>query len=422
MEMKECLKSLPNFLAIVDLQSSDNEINKVDAEQGLPRITRILEQFLMKRPIRETDETKQLLDRYVSNYPYLELYRGPILQGLIIIDYALSVPDVDTSLNILKMLAPLWDKPEPIESWQSQIGYYSFIRQITSALTVYNGARTQPIGIQQFLSTQLYPFSSSKLAQKLKQEDTFHKLMQVTQNELLERSSVLEHIANFEILCQKNENLLQHVFSYSMNMKRLINLKKTTETEFSDNSVQQILEIDLFSLIGDIMFDENADVSLDEIEAIVCNLNTNLIHVITQNTCPTISICDKFSRNPKSKLLEIQQLLTKVHEIPSEVDEQPQQNQLRKTFKIKRHEILSYVRQHNELIAYILAKIHDIELTEMNETTELNYILFDNLIQMEEVAIRSDSNDPSDQMLTALRFDSFDLNLTRRFIELKKFR
>lgn len=411
--MKECLKSISS--------SSGVEDAKNEPECESQQITEILEQFLIKQPVRETAEIEQLLDRYVSNYPYLELYRGAILQGIIIIDYALSVPNADICLNIINMLLPLWDKDEPIESWQNQIGYYSFIRQIMATLSIYNVTHSQSTGIQELLSTQLYKFCGSNLAHKLKQEDTFQKLKQIHLDVLSERTGLLEHVTNFDVFCKKNENLLQNVFGYSMNMNRLIHFKKPFEIDVNDVCLQEVLEIDLFSLIGEIMFDENANVTLSEIEAIVCNLNTNLIHVITTNTSPTISICDKFNSSPNDELNKIYKLLIKSEE---HGNYQIKTNATRKPFKIKRHDIFDYVYQHNELIAYILGKIHGFEASESDETVKLklNCSLFDNIIQMEEVAIRSVSIDPCDQMLAALRFDSFDLSLTRELIEQKKYR
>lgn len=422
MEIKECLKSISSSAGIENANSPIGDIENLNAPES-QQIMEILEQFLMKQPVRETADTKQLLDRYVTNYPYLELYRGAVLQGIIIIDYALSVPNVDICLNIINMLLPLWDKDEPIESWQNQIGYYSFIRQIMATLSIYNVSHSRSAGIQELLSTQLYTFGGSNLAHKLKQEDTFQQLKQIRLDVLAERSSLLEHVTNFDVFCKKNENLLQNVFGYSMNMNRLIHFKKPLDTDVNGACLQQVLEIDLFSLIGDIMFDENANVTLNEIEAIVCNLNTNLIHVITKNTCPAISICDKFNSSPNDELNAIHRMLIKQEEKEDE-KYQIKSDASRKPFKIKRHDIFDYVRQHNELIAYILGKIHGFEASESNETRklELNCSLFDNIIQMEEVTIRSVSSDPCDQMLAALRFDSLDLSLTRELIQQKKYR
>lgn len=422
MEMKECMKSIPNLSAIDANEVPGDDINdRNESDTESKQIMQILVQFLIKQPVRETIETKLLIDKYVTNYAYLELYRGPISQAIIVIDYALSVPKADICLNIINMLLPLWDKEEPIESWQNEIGYYSFIRQIMAILSIYNVTRSQSIDIQQLLSTQLYTFTSTKLAHKLKQEDTFQKLKQIPLDVLSERSSLLEYVTHFDVFCQKNENLLQNVIGYSMNMNRLIQLKKPLDADLNGSCLQKMLAIDLFALIGDIMFDENANVSLQEIETIVCSLNTNLIHVITRNTCPTISICDKFSPSPSDDLREIQELLK--HNGETSLKDQ-MKNTARKPFKIKRHDIFDYVRQHNELIAYILNKIHNIEASETDENTQigLNCSLFDNMIQMEEVVIRSTSSEPSHLILAALRFDTFDLKVQRELIEQKKYR
>lgn len=380
-----------------------------------------IEDFLAKHPLDVSEDTKMQLDRFSSNYPYLELYKGLSLQGTIILDYALNLPSsVDISPILMDMLTKLWNNEEKIDLWQDRIGYYGFVRHIQTTLSLYNGSRNQSIGINDLLANQLYIFNENELMRKLRKEDIYKQQQQIPLHTLNARAGLIEHIMNFEMYSQKNENLLQHVFSYSMNMNRLIHFKNPADVERT--CLQEILEIDLFSLIGEIMFDERANVTLKDIESIVCNLNTNLLHVITKNTCPTISICDKFSTNPIDDFNEIIQILTK--ENAEEIGDHHNTTSS-KPFKIKRLDILDYVRQHNELIAHLLARIHGIEhYFDSNDSikSHLNCILLDNLMQLEEVSIGTECSNDDDRMVTALNFDSFDLSLARQLIIQRKYR
>lgn len=415
------MKALPNTPNVANTDHSMEDTKELIVHGfESSQILLNLEQFILKRPVPETPETMQLLDRFVTNYSYLELYRGFSLQGVIIVDYALSfLSHLTTCMSVVKMLPVLWDKEEPIDPWQNRLGYYGFVGQIITALTLYNAKCDQSLTIQQLLSTQLYTFNASQLTRKLQQEDTFRKQKQVTLSTLSERPGLIENIINFEVYSQKNENLLQHVFAYSMYMNRLIHFKDPAKIDIDRTCLGELLEIDLFSLIGDIMFDESKNVSLRDIEAIVCNLNTNLLHVITKNTCPIISVCEKFNPNLGN---ELHRMLESLKDETIESDQT--KNKSRKPFKIKRQDVIDYVRQHNQLIAYLLTEIHHIQTPEppAKPKKQLNCDFLNNIMEMEELSVRAASNERGDQMVAALNFDSFNLEFARQLILQQKYR
>lgn len=388
----------------------------------------LVDEFVAQHPIHETDESKSILERFVQNYSYLELYKGSALQAVTIIDFVLSlVANPNICSGMINMLSKYWDKNEPVEIFKKQIGYLGFIHEIHAILMLCNNSRELSMSIQEFLSTQLYTFTEKDAKQKLEQEELFKKQKQITLDALSTRTNLTQCIVDFDAFNQKSENLLQNVFTYAMNMNRLIHFKYPFDMDGNRTCLEEILEIDLFSLIGDIMFDENSNASLNEIESIVCNLNTNLLHVITKNTCPTISIYNKFSLSLDDELNEILQSLKKEenegeHREFSVDDES--KNTLRKPFKIRRHDILYYVRQHNELIAYILGKIHGIEPLEpiQEPKMQLNYQLLNNMMEMEVLDVRTASSEESDRILAALSFDSFQLDMLKEFIKQKQYR
>lgn len=424
--LKNSLQTIPRTpIRNMDYVYSMREIqNLVVAGFESSQILNVLEEFVTQHPIQETEESKSIIDRYIQNYSYLELYKGFALQGVVIVDFALSlISNPNICSNIVNMLSKCWDKNEPVDAFKRQIGYLGFIHEIHAILMLCNTNRDESMCIQELLSTQLCIFKETEAKRKFEQEDLFKKQKEITLDALSMRTNLTQSVVDFDVFNRKNENLLQNVFGYSMNMNRLINFKHPFDTDISRTCLEEILEIDLFNLIGDIMFDENANASLREIEAIVCNLNTNLLHVITKNTCPTISIYNKFSSSLDDELNEILQSLTKEN-VKEENAKSDEEETLRKPFKIKRHDILCYIRQHNELIAYILGKIHGIEPLEpiQEPKMQLNFNLLNNMIEMEELDVRTSANDECDRMLAALSFDSFQLDLIREFIEQKKYR
>lgn len=422
-QLKDFLKTLPAYSAEgkMDSDYSVEEIRDL-VVHGFEssQILNVLEIFIGQNPVYQSREMKSFLERFSTNYPYLNFYTNPMLQGTTIIDYIISLSsNSDTCWNIFNMLPQLWDKNESIDGLQTQLGYFGCFRQIISSLSLYNSARNPAHGIQDFLSKLCYAFNSTDLALKLKQENIFEKLKNVDIKSLATLSGLKENILNFDIFSRKDENLLNYVFSYSINMNRLINFKNSAKKDTEYMTLQEVLEIDLFSLIGDIIFDEKTPVSLHDIEAIVCNLNTNLLHVITRNTCPIISICDKFVSNPDDELKDIFNMIAADGEgVQPENSTMKEGQSQRKPYRIKKAEILDYMRQHNSLVAYLLAKIHSMDWT---KDDELNCSLLENILQMEELTIRTASNEQINKMVAALSFDYFDLNILRDLIRSKDY-
>lgn len=413
-QLKDHLKTTPLYSSEEKLDSdySVKEIREL-VVHGFEssQILTMLEQFITRNPIQQSREARMLLERLSTNYPYLDLYHGSSLQGTIIVDYIISLTaNADTCLNIFNMIPQLWDKNESIDSIQSQIGYYNSFRQIILALSLYNSTRDRTYGIQEFLSKQCCSFDCVELATKIKREDAFEKLKMIDMATLATIPGLKQNIQNFEVFNRKNENLLSYVFTYSINMNRLINFKNS-KREIEYKSVQEVLEIDLFALIGDIVFEESSNVSLYDIEAIVCNLNTNLLHVITRNTCPIISIHNKFVSDPDDELKDVLEMLAS-SEMKSNVERKNQ----RKPYRIKKRDILDYMQQHNSLVAYLLSKIHNVERVNIAEEDGSHCTLLENILQMEELNVRTASDEQINKMVAALSFDCFDVNILRGLI------
>lgn len=421
-ELKSQLKDYPKAIpgcATENKMDSDYSVEEIKnlVVHGFEasQILNLLEIFIAKNPVLQSRETKAILERFSVNYPYMNLYTGPALQGISVTDYLLSLGNnSDICFNICNMLPKLWDKDTRIDRLENQLGYYGCFRHILSSLSLFNLARKQTFGVQYLLSHECYLFNVNEMTLRLKQEDTFEKLKQIDVRSLASIQGLKENILIFEVFNKKDGNLLSYVFYYSINMNRLTNFKHLNIKEINCTSLQEILEIDLFSLIGQIIFDNNSMTSLNDIEAIVCNLNTNLLHVISMNTCPVISICGKFVPNPLDELTAMQQTLNKNAE---HKDESNLQLLSQQKFEIKNQEILDYIRQHNELIAYLMGEIHGFKCSEQSSATELNCEILKNLLKMNELLFRRGNSEQRSAMEAALKFDCFDLTIVKELIK-----
>lgn len=417
--------------------------NKMDADYSVEEIKNLvvhgfeasqvlnlLESFIATNTIVQSRETRNILERFAPNYSYLDLYTGSALQGISVTDFLLSVTNnSDMCFNIYNMLAKLWDKDATrIERLVNQLGYYGGFKHMLGTLSLYNISREYSYGIQHVLANECYLFNATEMSQKLKQEETYARLQRLDMSALATIHGLKENIIQFEIFNKKDGNLLSYVFYYSINMNRLTNFKHLNFKEIDAVSLQRILEIDLFSLIGEIVFDNISSISLVDIEAIVCNLNTNLLHVISMNTCPVISICGKSVPDPAKQMNEILDALNGnnvVDVTPSTANESHKEQRHERTkFQIKNKDILAYIHRHNALIAYLMGEIHGLKCINADEGTasQINHNFMENILRMEELTIRKTEFDSNNSMVAALNFDYFNLDTLKRLILGKNYR
>lgn len=396
------------------------------------QVLNLLESFIAMNPIVQSRETRTIFERFALNYPYLDLYTGSALQGVSVTDFLLSVTNSsDMCFNIFNICEyKLWDKDATrIERMVNQLGFYGGFKHMLGTLSLYNISREYSYGIQHVLANECYLFNAADMAQKLKQEETYARLQRLDMSALATIQGLKENIIQFEIFNKKDGNLLSYVFYYSVNMNRLTNFKHMNFKEIDAVSLQQILEIDLFSLIGEIVFDSISTISLGDIEAIVCNLNTNLLHVISMNTCPVISIHGKFVPDAERQLHDILDMLKgdSTDASTSSTDESQKEKRRERTkFQIKQKDILAYIHRHNALIAYLMGEIHDLKCstseTEMGTVSNINRTFLENILEMDELAIRCPESKATKSMVDALNFDYFNLFILKRLIATENYR
>lgn len=404
------------------------ELIKTIAAHGFEssQVSNLMQAFMEKNKVEQSSDTRQLLERYSPNYPFLRLYVDGSLQGTTVVDYILSLStNYDICYNLFNMLPKLWAQSESSiddTSLEDQLGFYGCMKKVISSLNLYNTATNQNYGVQHIISDNCFSFRPNEMALKLKQTETYERLRDFDANTLSTIEILKEHIPQFDVFNKKDANLLSYVFCYAINMNRLINFKNIKLKAIAHTSPRAILEIDLFSLIGEIIFGNHANaITPYDIEAIVCNLNTNLLHVLSMNTCPIIGVCRKFGEEPNEILDSILDAIENDNGDFSNLDEP--KPKVKKIYKIQNKDLLNYIGKHNDLIAYLMGEIHDIKfLGNDNEQQpfDFNYMFIRNVLEMKETKIRYElyHNNP---MVTALNFDYLDVFGIKRSLKDRKF-
>lgn len=385
------------------------------------QIVSALEYFITAHPVRQSAETLALLERFAPNYPYLEQYMGPALQATTIVDYIISCStNADSCLNMLNMIPRICDKFEAMEASHSRIGYFHSLKRFVAALTLHNNSRRQSCSMQDILTGHCYSFDVDTMARELKQEDMLDHLKDLPLATLETVAGIRETIAKFEVFGSKGENLLQHIYNYCVHMKRLVDLKAggAATPDPTALHMQQILETDPCELIGDIVFDPRRKVSLADVDAITSHMNTNLVHTITKNTCPNISICDKAPTSPAERLSDILQLLTDDGYESAAPNAVEGMASVRHSFNAGNRDVLEYVRGHSELVATLLAEMHGMALDEANgaDGGGVDLALLRNIMKMDVIDVRTALPEKANRLVAALQFDIFDLAAAKELI------
>lgn len=365
------------------------------------QISNMVESFIAQNRIAQTIDVEKMIDRFTNHYPFLELYKHDALQGTIVADYILSLTsNYDICSNIFIMLPNLWSHAFPLEKLDNQMGYFGWLKQILACVNLYNAESAQHYGVQHFVSNVCHSFCLAELSVKLKQTETFSHFADIDREAYGTVEDLRSNVKHFDVFNKKDGNLLSYIHNYIMNMSKLLNLRNITIIW-----PEEILATDLFSLIGNILFDTESNISIGDVEGLVSKLNTNILHVLTKNTCPDIEISKRFI-DPPDVLLERQLVRLSTNDATS-VDAD------RQVFRLHRTDILNYVTKRNAVVAFFLRRIHNLSFAPSDMGSAFNSSFLSNLMVMRETDLKMNMyNDNA--VVSALNLDYLDIvNLTR---------
>lgn len=379
------------------------------------QISNLVESFISRNKLKQTPDVQKLLDKFANHYPFLELYKNDSLQGTTVTDYVLSLAsNYDICLNIFNMLPKLWSKKSSIDKLDRQMGYFGCLKHILACVNLFNAQTKQSHGVQHLITNTCYTFNPNELDTKLKQDEVFVQVERMGADAYQSVDVLKTNLKSFDIFCRRDGNLLNHIYCYIMNMNSLLQLNNSLLA-----TPEQTLATDLFSLIGDIIFDNAPTISPSDIESLVSNLNTNILHVLTKNTCPDIEISRRFVAKLEQLLERLLQNLANGNVRKGSIETV----EIKKVFKLERGDILNYVLMRNALVGYLMAHIHGLRsvMTEEQDANyEFNPSFLKNLLGMRETRTKGVIYD-NNSTVAALNLDYFDVIGLERLIKERKY-
>lgn len=364
------------------------------------KITNIIARFAQENTISSTVTTydaHQVLDKFRTKYTYLNLYR-PVecLQATIVVDMALSLTNnYDICYNIFNMLTKLWNKSGTMDRLDQHIGYYEFIKNLLDCLRLH-----KTVGIKRMLYDEAVILSFNELNAWLNRQRIYQWLSQRITGDwnVLDKLKAMQK--QFESMCISELNYFNRLFYYIQNVTRLMQYQTTN----SSRTPTQLLQINMITTIGQIVFDCN--IAPTEIESIVCTVNLNLVYVLMQNTSGLIDIVAK---DPQQITSAIDELIANT-ENDNKIDDIAN---LRETSRVANEAVVEYIRKHNPMIAFLLMQLQNIR------GYDENYTLFNNLLALKEVGDISEVYN-GNLTMSALNFDQIDVVALVDFIIIKR--
>lgn len=307
------------------------------------KITNIIARFANENRVcqqNSLDVVRVLLEKHQINYKYLRAYAETELQATIVVDLVLSLAtNHDICSNIFNILTKIWNTDSDLK-----LGYFGFLKNIVECLRLHKTIAGKDIAAIDLIFNECLSLNSIELSTQLTREKTFLHLKTVNASlDLSTMDKMKTFLKQFEIMKLGEVNYFHRIFSFILNVSRLLQY-------YSDESVRiktplEILNLNLSRVIGEIIFDNH--VAPADIEGIVCNINMNLVHVLTLNTLPEIIYCNRSKHE-----VNLEELIDGSTEIDST---------LRQCWPIEQTHIFDYVKNHNALIAFLLRSIRTVE-------------------------------------------------------------
>lgn len=400
-EREEACKSSTDELEIPLSSPSKATVERIKKVAAIgfeaSKITNIIARFAQENSISSTittNDAQLVLDKFRTKYAYLNLY-GPVeLQATIVVDMALSLTNnYDICYNIFNMLTKLWNKSGTMD--RLDIGYYEFIKNLLDCLRLHKA-----VGIKRMLYDEAVILSVNELSGWLNRQRIYQWLSQRITGDWNAFDKLKALQKQFESICIGELNYFNRLFYYIQNVTRLMQY----QTMNFSRAPTQLLQLNMITAIGQIVFDSN--VAPTEIESIVCSVNLNLVHVLMQNT---IGLIDVVAKQP-------QQITTAIDELIANTENDNKDDDIAsipKTSRVANEAVVEYIRKHNPMIAYLLMQFQSI--CDSNE----NYTLFENLLALNEVGDISEVY-AGNMTVSALNFDQIDVVALINFIIIKR--
>lgn len=380
------------------------------------KITNIMSSFALANKIPQPliNHHDTILDRYTIQYPFLQTYTrsDDLLQATIVVDFVLSLANnYDICANIFNMITKTWSFHRiPNDLNDTKMGYYRFYRNFLTCLQQYKVTSHENLSVKRLLCDECYPLDMEQLETILEKEKIFKNLFKINATKDVQTIDELQLYAKkFDVLsCDNNANFFKRILSFIYNMQLLLQFNETRVRM----SVTEILSQNIEQIINEIVFEHS--VSPLEIETIVCNINTNLVHQLAIILSPKImhSIsCESIDSEQK----QLNEILDKIFENKSTSSSSSSSKEITLKNSVidckSKIKVINYIKKHCYLLAYLLNEINQLS----DETISYKSMCLNNFKNMKEInamAMLYDDN----RMISALNYDRLDIDKFLRYL------
>ena len=377
------------------------EIDKIKnvAESGFEKakFLNILDKFTLNNKLKARESDAKLLEKAAKQHQALQMYQGEMLNVLPLIDFMISLPcPFELNHNIYKYIIKQWN----LSGMEDEcFGYPKFLKNLIDILTIFkNHNMDKPI--VDLMNDEIFTMEPVKLKMQLENRLNVMEMMQTNVNHLNDEPELLEILNKFDLF-ESGTNFLSRIVCYLKNFRIL--LKFQTNESFS---VDDLMKMDLYDLIGKIIF--NQQYSPEQVENFAFNVNVNLIHALA------VSATGEFW-SPNGEGDEMLLSLFHLNEIGGktvnpDLSLEPQ----KKNYEVNNSEILYYIKREGSfMVAYLLKEIQSVDYKTL-KYDQPNFI--ESMMELEPVEtlmnLFSDNN-----MLTVLNYDHIDLKLLLKKIK-----
>lgn len=257
-----------------------------------------------------------LITKYVHNYKFLGQYStAENIKIIPTLDLILGTSfGYEICGNIYTLLGKdHFDKA----SKTSNMGPSTFFVNLIECLRLLKSS--EKLGIKEILTKNFYSLNPDVCQWELQRENIFNSIFYKASNDISQLDCLRKVSRSFDDL-KSQTNYFQRFYSFISNFVKLLFLRDRNH-EFH---ITDILKLDLRTIIGDLIFEQ--ELTPFEIENTVSALNLNLVHVTAINICPRIT---KDSKDLKEYSAS----------------------------QVRNQSIFNYITNQNTLLGYLLQKL-----------------------------------------------------------------
>lgn len=321
---------------------------KLIAECGFEKakLLNVIDKFTMQKLLKPRDCDVKAIKAAIEQFPNLKVYRGKLLNVLPLIDFMISLScPYELNHDIFKYISKRFDLGDIDDG---QFGHGKFLKNLIDILTIYNNHNVEKT-ICKLLNDEIFTLKPVELKQQMLNRQNVIEMLTMDLSKLNDepqRIEVLGKFSQFDSKC----NYLARIVNYAKSVRQLMKLH--TNESFT---IDSIMRIDLYNVIGRVVFQQQC--KLDKVGELAFDCNVNLVHAMA--VAGAGDFCSPMDGADDEKLLSLFHM--------SEIGADSVRPELGSgtavdRFAIHNMDILYYIKtEGNFLVAYLVKEIQGVD-------------------------------------------------------------